>query len=172
MGLRSVGQLQVPDGQPRRLGHPGSRVVEEQEHCLLTVSLRGIAVRHREQRVDLGLFEIGDRGWGGLLEWNRADLTAPFKMLGTAAADEASEGSNGGEALVAGLRRAATVVPEMGKEVEHAVDAEVEHGEALDRLAGAFGDEGHEQGECVAIAQLRVAGQVALAHEMFDEETP
>src|SRR5262249_37760785 len=49
---------------------------------------------------------------------------------------------------------------------------EILHTEPVDRLADAAGDEGQEQTQRVAVALLRVAGQVPLADKVLQQEAP
>ena len=68
---------------------------------MVAPALRGSPVRGREQGVDLRLFEIGNDGFTGFLEWYRTDLPGPFDMYWAMFADEARECANGGKPLVA-----------------------------------------------------------------------
>ena len=58
----------------------------------------------------------------------------------------------------------------MVEELPHVLGREVVHREPLDRLAGSGADEREQEGEGVAVALLRVAGEVALGDDVFGQE--
>ncbi len=91
-------------------------------------------------------------------------------MLGAAGGDVAGEGTDGREALVAGTGRAASAVLDVCQEGEYALGTEVTHGQPVDRHTRLAGDEGKQKSQRVAVAELGVAGQVALAHQVLLEE--
>ena len=55
-----------------------------------------------------------------LLRLNGSDMAAPLDMSRVTTANEAGEGANGGQALIAGLHRATAAILKMGEEVEQA----------------------------------------------------
>ena len=73
------------------------------------------AVRNLEQHFHLGLAEPADRLRSCLLGGDGADTCAPLEMSGVAAGDEAGEGADRGQALIAGLRGAAAVIHRDGR---------------------------------------------------------
>ena len=89
---------------------------------------------------------------------------------GVAAGDEAGEGADRRQALVAGLRGAAPVILDMVEELSHAPGREIVHREPLDRLTGLGADERKKEREGVAVTLLRVAGEVALGDDVFGQE--
>ena len=91
-------------------------------------------------------------------------------MSGVAAGDEAGEGADRRQALVAGLRGAAAVILDMVEELSHAPGREIVHRKPLDRLTGLGADEREKEGEGVAVTLLRVAGEVALGDDVFGQE--
>ena len=91
-------------------------------------------------------------------------------MAGIAAGDEAREGTDRRQALVAGLYGAAPVILEMGEELQHAPGREILHREEVDRLAGPGANERQQEGEGVPVALLCVAGKVALGDDVFGQE--
>jgi len=62
----------------------------------------------------------GDRLRRGLLDCDGADLRTPVEACRIPAGDEAGEGPDRRQALIAGLDRTTTVLLEMGKELQHA----------------------------------------------------
>ena len=91
-------------------------------------------------------------------------------MSGVAAGDEAREGTDRRQPLVAGLRGAAAVILDMVEELSHAPGREIVYREPLDRRAGPGADEREKEGEGVAVTLLRVAGEVALGDDVFGQE--
>ena len=121
---------------------------------------RGTAVGNVEQRLHLILAEVSDLMRRRLLRGNRTDTGAPLDMGVVAAGDEAGEGADRREALVAGLRGTAAALLDMLQELPYAPGREVLHRQSLDRLAGPGADERQQEGECVPVALLRVTGEV------------
>jgi hypothetical protein len=68
---------------------------------MVATALCGSPVRGREQSVDLRLFRDKERPLCRFFERYRADLPRPFDMYWAMFANEAREGANGGEPLVA-----------------------------------------------------------------------
>ena len=141
--------MEARSGAPRvvELNQGAPDEVEEQEQGVFDPAPRRAAVGNLEQRVHLGLAEPADRLRRCLLQCNRADIGAPPEMAGIAAGDEAREGANRRQALVASLHGAAAVLLEMGEELQHAPGREILHGEVVDRLAGPGADERQQKGE-------------------------
>ena len=153
--------LQIPRHQLRRLRDAGAGVVEEQEQGVFDPAPRRAAVGNLEQRLHLGLAEPADRLRRCLLQGNRTDIGAPLEIAGIAAGDEAGEGADRRQALVAGLHGAAAVILEMGEELQHTPGREILHRKPVDRLAGPGADERQQEGKGVPVALLRVASEIA-----------
>ncbi|MGC8733272.1 MAG: hypothetical protein ACP5RC_13595 [Halothiobacillaceae bacterium] len=75
-------ELQVTEGQFRRLVCPRPAVIEKEQQGMITLAQRGVLVRLIEQGIDLSLFEIADQCLCRLLERNRANLCAPREVDG------------------------------------------------------------------------------------------
>ena len=120
--------------------HPGldRRLVKQSRH---------LASRHPRDRLRFGL-----------LRRDGADLRTPVEMGRTAACDEAGEGPDRRQALVACLNRTAAFVLEMGQETQNAVRGEILDAQPFHRLARPCADMRRKQGEGVAVATLCVAG--------------
>ena len=97
-------------------------------------------------------------------------LALQSRCPGVAAGDEAREGADHRQSLITGLDGAPAVVLEMVEELPHAPGREILHREPLDRFAGLGADERQQEGEGVAVALLRVAGEVALGDDVFGQE--
>jgi hypothetical protein len=72
------------------------------------------------------------------------------------------------------IARGATTSTVLLKVIEESTDhhrREILDSQSVDRYLHGFGQEGKQQDECVAIASLGVAGQVALSDHMLQEET-
>ena len=162
--------LQIARDELRGFGDARAGIVEEEEEGVFDPAPRRPAVRNLEQRFHLGLAEPADRLRRCLLGGDGADTCAPLEMSGVAAGDEAGEGADRRQALVAGLRGAAAVILDMVEELSHAPGREIVHRKPLDRLTGLGADEREKEGEGVAVTLLRVAGEVALGDDVFGQE--
>ena len=91
-------------------------------------------------------------------------------MSGIAAGEEAREGADRRQPLVAGLHGAAAVILEMVEELAHAPCREILHRDPFNRFAGLAAYERQQEDEGVAVALLRVAGEVALGDDVFGQE--
>ena len=104
---------------------------------------------------------------GGLLQGDRTDIGAPLQKRRIATGDESGEGADCRQALIAGGHGAAALGFQIGEELKHARRRKVAHREAIDRLADLGADERQQQREGVAVALLRVGGEIALGDDMF-----
>jgi hypothetical protein len=59
-----------------------------------------------------------------------------------------------------------------GEKEPDAISGDVDHMEAVDRLPGLLCDERDELTQCIAIAVLGVAGEIAFGDDMLQQETP
>ena len=117
---RRLSQVDIGDGQLRRLARPRTGVVKEEQQRVVVAPLLGVAIRGIEQGVHLRLFQIWHHGLDGLLEGNATDISAPGDMLGTVRGDEAGQSADGGQALIARGRRAMTHLLDMTQKTEDA----------------------------------------------------
>ena len=93
-------------------------------------------------------------------------------MLGTARPDEASEGVYRREPLVARRHRAVPLVFEVRQEATNDVWREMFDLELIDRVASLLGRERQQQGHGVAVARLRIPGQVEIRDDVLEEKAP
>ena len=164
--------LQIPRHQVRRFGDARAAIVEEQQQGMFHPAPWSATVGDFKQGLHLRFAEPADRLRRGLLHGNRADIAAPLQVAGIATGDEACEGANRSQALIAGLHGAAAVFLDMGEELQHAPGREVVHRKPVDRLAGLGAHERQQESEGVPIALLRVPGEVALGDNVFGQEAP
>ncbi len=162
--------LQIACHELRRFGDACPGVVEEEEQGVFDAASRRSAVRGLEQVLHLGLAEPADRLRRGLLRGNRTDTATPLDRFGIAAGDEACEGADRRQPLVAGLHGAAAVILEIVEELAHVPGREVLHRDPFDWLAGLGADERQQECEGIAVALLCVAGEVALGDDVFGQE--
>ena len=162
--------LQVPYDECGCFGDACAGVVEEEEEGVFDPASRRPGVGNLEQVVHLGPGEPADGLWDGLFRGDCTDAAAPFEMAWIAAGDEAREGADRREPLVAGLHGAAAVVFEVVEELPYAPGREVLNRDPIDGLADPGANEGEEEGEGIAVALLRVAGEVALGDDVLGEE--
>ena len=135
------GKFDVTDVQLYRLRDPSPGVVEEQQQGVFGSAPWCVAVGNREQSLHLVAGDPGDRTRHGFLGCNGADLRAPVEMGRIAARDEAGEGAQRRQALVAGLHRAAALLLEVGKELQHPRRREILDSQPVDRFASLVADE-------------------------------
>ena len=89
-----------------------------------------------------------------------------------AAGDEADEGLDRRQALVAGLNLTTAVLLKVSEELQHSWRSDVLDVEAVYGLANLGADEWQQQCERVAVALLRTAGEAALGDDVVDQEAP
>ena len=162
--------LKIASHQLRCFGDARPGVVEEQQHGVLHAPPWRAPVGYLEQRLHLCLAEPADRLGCGLLQGDRTDIGAPLQVGGIATGDEAGEGADCRQSLIARRHGAPAVVFEIGEELQHAPGLQILHREAVDRFAVLGADERQQQGEGVTVALLRVGGEVALGDDMFDQK--
>jgi hypothetical protein len=150
----------------------GSGIVQEQQERVVATPLRGATVGCREQGIHLRLVEVGNWSLSGSFEGNRPKLSAPFDTLGTTLADEMGQHMDHGQSLVARRHAAAARLLQALKELSHTFSADVIEVELINRFMDFAGDEGDKEGQRIAVAALRVACQVAFAHQMLKEKAP
>ena len=107
--------IDIGDSDRACLGGAGAGVVEEQQQGVVPFSLRRGPIGCRQDRVHLWLVEIGDADLNRLLDRNQPDLCTPLDMLGTAFADEASQGMDAGQTLIARCHGTVAGVFQIGK---------------------------------------------------------
>ena len=111
--------LQVAHFQLGRFGDARPGVVEEEQKRVFAPPPRRLSVGHLEHRLHLRPGQPSDRLRHGLLRRDGPDVTAPFDMGRIAAADEAGEGPDGGQPLIAGPDGAPSIFFEMREELQH-----------------------------------------------------
>ena len=100
------------------------------------------------------------------------DLPAPVDVFRTVQADEVGQGMDRRQSLVARRDAAAAFLLESCRKAR---TRSAERSSTPSRSIGlrsAAGGEGQEQTQRVAVALLRVAGEVALADEVLQQEAP
>jgi hypothetical protein len=93
-------------------------------------------------------------------------------MLGTSRTDEASESVNRREPVVTGGYRAVPLVFHVRQEATHDVWSEVFNLHLVAGLTLPLGRERKQQGQDVPVARLRIAGQVQIRDDVFEEKSP
>jgi hypothetical protein len=106
-----------------------------------------------------------------LFERDQADLRAPLDMLWTAFADESREGVNAGETLVTGGGTAVSLLLEKDEKLTNKIGPKIDNGEPVDRLSEVAHCIGEKLCQHVAVASLGVDREVAIAHQVLEQET-
>ena len=87
-------------------------------------------------------------------------------------ADEARQRMDGRKPLVAGDAAALAIMLQVVKEFANDCRGQVLHGHAIDSAAALFAGEWQQQHQSVAVAGLGVSGEIALGHQMLQQEPP
>lgn len=160
--------VEVAYGELRGLACTGSRVVQKQQQCVLTLTLRGEAFGSGEQRVHLRPVQTGDGRLENLLEGDQADLAAPLKVFGAVLTDKPCERVNATEALIAGTGATTARAFQMREKQADPLRGQVGHDEPIDWLLDLLGHKRQQLGEHVAIAPLGVQREIAFADQVFE----
>jgi len=168
--VRSCAEVNVAAGQAGQLGDPEPGLGGEGEHCVVAPPGPGGFVRGCEQGTDLRLGEPGDEGFFMLLGRDGQDAGDRLGVLGMAQGGVAEQGSDRGEAGVAG---AGAVAPDVFEVVQEAADqrgVQVGDVELAGLFPGAAGGEPQEQPPGVPVSGNRLAAGVPLPGQPVGEE--
>ena len=80
------------------------------------------------------------------------------------------EGTDGGKPLVTGRDFTATRGLKIGEESAGEIGREIDDSETIDGLLLYLCDKWDEQAECVAVAVLGIAGEIAFSDDMFQQK--
>ena len=160
----------VGDGEPGQLGDPQPGLDGKHEHGVVASAGPRCPVAGSEQRVDLGVGEVGDEV---ALETLAGDGQHPLDrrgVLGMAQGGVAEQGVDGGKPMVAGAHAVVAVAFEVLQERRDKRGVEVAEVEVAWLCAGPLGGEGEQQPERVAVSGDRVRAGPALADQPLGEE--
>jgi hypothetical protein len=85
-------------------------------------------------------------------------------------ADKPSQGSYGGEPLVASGGAASPGGLDVGKKLADEFGRHIDDCELLDRAIPYLADEGNQEGNGVTITVLGIAGEIAFGDDVFQQE--
>jgi hypothetical protein len=139
---------------------------------VIAATLGGFAVRRRQQRIHLRFVQIGDDCLAGLLERDGADLAAPGNMFRTVLSHEVRQRVNRGQPLVAGGNGTLPSLFQVSQEEAHQIRRYIHHLQSVHGLVRFANNERNQQGKGIAITALRVAGQIAFGHKVFEQKPP
>jgi len=165
-----VGKVQVSHQYLGGFIRTDSGVVKEQKKEVIASPLRTPEVRGREECVDFGLLQIGDRRLSAFLEGYGTDFSAPSEMLGTMQGDKTSQRVDGRQALVPRGYGAVPALLQMKKEQSHQIGGHVDHIQFIDAPADLMSDERNQQSKGVPVASLCASGQIPLMDQVFQKE--
>jgi hypothetical protein len=89
-------------------------------------------------------------------------------VFGGTLGNEAGKRMDCCQPLIAGSDRAAALTFEVHKKASDQVRRQILDCQPINGLAGVLCREGHQEPERVAVAVLRVAGEISLADQMLD----
>src|SRR5439155_2649370 len=121
---------------------------------------------------NLRLVEIGHHRVGTFLVRHAAHLCTPVDVFGTVLADEAGQSMNGGQPLVASRNAAVSGSFDVTEKVSHQLRRHVDHRESIHWLVQVDRYKGNEQAQGIAVTAPRVAGEVAFADQVLEQESP
>ena len=150
----------------------GPRVVQKQQQSVVAVALGGFAVRGSQKCIHLRFIQIRDYCLVGFLEGNGTDLTAPVNMFRIVLSDEARQSMNRGQPLVASGNRTLPRLFQVGQEAPHQVRRQIDHVKSIDGSIQFVGNERNQQRKGITVAALRVTCEIALRHQVFEQEAP
>src|SRR5581483_11505263 len=130
-------------------------VVEEEQHCVVALTLRRRTLWSSQKSLHLGAIEASDGRLDRSFERDETQLAAPLDMLRGALTNKAGQSMEGTQALVAGARTAASVGFDVLEELPDPLGGDICDGQPIDRSAGLLGYEGQQLHEHVSVALLR-----------------
>ena len=145
------GQVHVPAGEPRQLGHPQSGLDGERQQCVISSAEPAGTVGSRQQRVDLAWIKEGDVG---PLETDRGDGEDTLDgggMVGMAERGKTEQAVQRRQAGVAGPRPVVAVVSQVHEKGPDHFGVEVFDVEVRWCLSSLGLDETEQQSEGVPI---------------------
>ena len=155
-------ELKIADPHLCRFIRASTGVVQEQEEQVVAASLRGVAIGRREQRIHLGLFQVGDRRRERTLERDRSDIPTPFNVFRAMLPDEPRQRMDHREPLITRCQHALSLVLQVFKELLHIRRRDMIDVEFIDGFANLAGNERDEQSQRIAVAALGVARQMDM----------
>ena len=153
------------------LVRPSSGVVQKQKHRVVPAAESSAAVRFFQQRIQLILFQIAHQTARDLLRLDGLNLSAPVEVLWAIQADKACQGPDGREALISRRDPTAARHFHVLKECSRASQRQVSDLEPIEPSVGTAGNKRQELLQCVPIALLRVACEIPLDNEIFQQES-
>ncbi|MBV8460426.1 MAG: hypothetical protein JO009_06015 [Candidatus Eremiobacteraeota bacterium] len=106
VSLWNMGETKIGNFELCRFIGASTRIVEEEEHCVITAPLCGVAIRSRKQCIHFRLFQVSDRDLRRPLEWNTPNVSTPFNMFGRTFGDKTRQCVNRCKTLIAGRHTA------------------------------------------------------------------
>ncbi len=165
-------ELKIADAHVCRFICANTGVVQEQEEQVVAAALRGVSIGRGEQRIHLGFFQVGDGSLGCTLERDRSNTPTPFDAFRAMLLDESRQRMDRSESLVTRCQHAPSLLLQVLKELLHVRRSDMIDVEFIDWFVNLAGNERDEQSQRIAVATLRVARQIAFAHQMLKEKTP
>lgn len=162
--------MQAADGQFCRLVGTRTAVIQEEQERVVTSAKGSALIWLLQQGIDLGLFEVPDRRFGGLLEGNRPYLAAPSEVGRRVRAYEPRQRVDHGKPLVARHATAMPIAFEVIKELTNNRRRQILDCHSVDGMSGAGTGERQQQGQRVTVAGLGVAREIAFGHQVLQEE--
>ena len=101
-----MGEMKIGNAELRRFIGASARIIEEEEQCVITASLCGVAIRSRKQCIHFRFFQVSDRDLRRPLEWNTPNVSTPFNMFGRTFSNKTRQCVDRCETLVAGRHTA------------------------------------------------------------------
>jgi hypothetical protein len=140
-----VGQVQVSYQYLGGFIRSGPGVVKEQKKEVIASPLRTPEVRGREECVDFGLLQIGDRRLSAFLEGYGTDFSAPSEMLGTMQGHKTSQRVDSRQSLVPRGDGTVPALLQMQKEQPYQFGGYVDHIQFIDTPVDLMSDERNQQ---------------------------
>ena len=157
------GEGHVLAGESGELGDPQSGLDGEREHGVIASSGPGGQVAGVQQRVDLGVGEVGDEVAFGSFGWDGEHALDGAGVFGVVQREVAEQGVDGGQAVVAGGGAVVAVAFEVIQERGDQRRVELGDVQGGGRVAEAFRGEGQQEpeGEFVGADGVRAGGPLA-----------
>ena len=160
----------VVAGERDEFGDPQAGLDREREHRVVAAAGPGGLVAGGEQRVDLGVGEVGQQVLGGPFVRDREHALDRVGVLGVVQREIGEQRVDRREPVVAGLDLVAAVVLEVVEERGDQRRVELRDVEFAGRGAGPVGGKPQQQLEGVAVGGDRVRARLALGEQPIGEE--
>ncbi len=162
VAVRRVPEIEVRDLYVREFVRSGTRVVQEQQYCIIPAALSRAWVRRSQQGIHFMLFQVGYQGAGDFLGENGPDFSAPLDMFWAVLMKQASEWMLPIADCV-WHRHIRVFLPNLVERL--ALDRPQRH-----RSVRARGDKGQDLAPRVTVALLGVGGQVSIADKVLSRQ--